>query len=93
MGKGSAEVAYSDGMRFFLFLILGMIIDVIQIPMGLDCPHRLKHHPELGVVGVGHLRTEPTKVGEMERTTSMFAVYDDVNYSRTCLTSSRSIGF
>jgi hypothetical protein len=56
--------------------------------MGLDNPHRVRYHPELRVVGVGHLRTEPSKVGEMEEVSSMFAVYDDVNYNRMSFLSS-----
>ncbi|KAH9942902.1 CPSF A subunit region-domain-containing protein [Amylocystis lapponica] len=68
-------------------LIIGGVrgVDKMQIrsiPMGLDSPRRITHHPTLKMFGVTSNRTTPPRVGDFEPTISSFKVLDDSTFDQ-----------
>jgi len=48
-----------------------------SIPLGLDNPRRIVHHPALKIFGVACLRENPARLGEPESITSSFKILED----------------
>ncbi|THH20561.1 hypothetical protein EW146_g835 [Bondarzewia mesenterica] len=66
-------------------LSIGSIHDLDKMhirtmPLGLDSPRRLAYSPSLKAFGVGCVRTEPGRIGDVELASSSFKVLDDTSF-------------
>ncbi|KAL6302826.1 mono-functional DNA-alkylating methyl methanesulfonate N-term-domain-containing protein [Sparassis latifolia] len=68
-------------------LLIGNVrgVDKMQIrsiPLGVENPRRIAHHPSLKVFGVACNRTNPPRIGDFEGTVSCFKILDDVSFDQ-----------
>jgi len=56
-------------------------MQIKSIPLGLDNPRRITHHPALKVFGVACVSTAPPRIGEAEERLSSFKLIDDITFS------------